>query len=360
MSNEFTYSLDSNMNRSIPYCSKNDKSIYLNLIKNFEGHYIPEVKAEYIKNYMLLNCDPAFSGEILFLIEDYNSLLSQSIQAIKTLLSELLRLNPNESLRYEKYPQSNIQRSLRISQPKGNQNQFDINFEDKLNNEHSLTPIKNSEDIQKDIQRLPQDDNILNIANQYNQNYIPDVSQTNNKIIPNDNSQINEENLINNEESQIPVKKPLREKILNLRDETISHKEKMNLMKKTNQILKSIDVTEENKEYFIQKYVDSNLRNNSSEGIINEKYKIFLNNLINYEYRSEELDKIMDDIKYMYKENKINRNKQNKSAVLNMGSNTEDLGFKKSLRYYEKNKGSKNNKPFVQYTSPYGKLFSKS
>ena len=112
-------------------------------------------------------------------------------------------------------------------------------------------------------------------------------------------------------------------------------------------------------DYFVKKYVDKNLKDNSNEEVVMEKYKQFLDNIINYKYPPNTLDLILVDLKRMNKENKINRNKQNKSITLAPGTGTKDLGFKKSLRYYYDKNKDKTAKPFNQFTSPYGKLFSK-
>lgn len=418
MESKLTYSIDSknhpnNQSQKI----KHNHDIYLNLIDSFKEHAIPENKKEIYKNYMTKNCSPKFCNEILMFFEDYNSLLSQSIQAIKSLLSEILKLSPklNESIHfdtsnnntennknknvpqifsedYSTFPNSNIsniKNSLRQN----------MNNKTNYNKFKSFTPGEIEPILKEEEEKTPFSSKINNIINDYNSktkknsenpNFIFNKTfstgqNMNNGYVPKNRNK--KENLLsadmclrkdssdlqqrfrkgmslNNsreKNSNNPfIKKPLRKRILELTDETKAHKEEMNIMQKTNNILKNIDVTEECKEFFIKKYVDKNLKDNPNLDVVNEKYKQFLDNIINYKYPTNILDSIAVDMKHMYKENKINRNKQNKSMILAPGINVKDSGFKNSLRfYYDKNK-DKTAKPFNQFTSPYGKLFSKN
>ena len=73
----------------------NNNDIYIKLIKNFENHLISKEKKEAIYNYMKNYTEKNFSNDIIFILEDYNNIISQSIQAIKSLLAENERLNEN-------------------------------------------------------------------------------------------------------------------------------------------------------------------------------------------------------------------------------------------------------------------------
>ncbi len=91
----------------------NNNDIYIKLIKNFENHLISNEKKEAIYNYMKNYTEKNFSNDIIFILEDFNNIISQSIQAIKSLLAENERLNENNinflqnNLNYSKQKFSN-------------------------------------------------------------------------------------------------------------------------------------------------------------------------------------------------------------------------------------------------------------
>ena len=94
-------------NNKINYNNNND--IYIKLIKNFENHLISNEKKEAIYNYIKNYTEKNFSNDIIFILEDYNNIISQSIQAIKSLLAENERLNENNInyLQQQKYSINN-------------------------------------------------------------------------------------------------------------------------------------------------------------------------------------------------------------------------------------------------------------
>lgn len=83
--------------------TKDLKNIYINLINEFESHFLSENKKLEMFEYLKKNCDVNFSNDMIIIIEDFNSIISQSIQAIKSLLSENERLIENKNLKNNNY-----------------------------------------------------------------------------------------------------------------------------------------------------------------------------------------------------------------------------------------------------------------
>ena len=73
-------------------------NIYTNLIHSFESHLLSPNQINNFVSYMQNNCDINFTKDMTYVLEDFNSLLNQSIQAIKTLLTENIRLIQNQTL----------------------------------------------------------------------------------------------------------------------------------------------------------------------------------------------------------------------------------------------------------------------
>jgi hypothetical protein len=125
-------------------------------------------------------------------------------------------------------------------------------------------------------------------------------------------------------------------------------------MKRTNDILKLIELTSKHKKMFCDKYIGENNNN------INTNYKNFLDNIINYKYNIDILNNIYKDILNFCVKCSLNRNRNdNKFNLLNTYSkfkyrkkefenNYSDSqnSFEKNLRNYQSlvNKINYNNK----------------
>ena len=279
-------------------------NIYTNLIHSFESHLLSPNQINNFVSYMQNNCDINFTKDMTYVLEDFNSLLNQSIQAIKTLLTENIRLIQNQT----------------------------------------LTALDNKEN-----------------------------NTENNNVIMNDNANDEEESKnINNE---IPLKKPLREQIklmvqkrknlqstpfnqgeqpLNLsalkeekKNEKDNNREDIDKLKVTNEILKQIEVTQKNMDYFVKKYNPKYKKN------IPTGYKDFLQKIIEYQYDLHTLNEINQDI-----DGKLSSRKKIKKQEKETSHYLSSKKFCESLRNYTNNQTT-NQPPFVPFTNPYGRLFSK-
>ena len=118
--------------------NNNNNDIYIQLIKNFENHLITNEKKEAIYNYMKNYTEKNFSNDIIFILEDYNNIISQSIQAIKSLLAENERLNENNIIFLQNnlsYPNKHVKYSNNnINNNNNNINNNNINNINNGNN----------------------------------------------------------------------------------------------------------------------------------------------------------------------------------------------------------------------------------
>lgn len=278
-------------------------NIYTNLLHSFESHLLSSDQINNFVLYMQNNCDINFTKDMTYVLEDFNSLLNQSIQAIKTLLTENTRLVQNQT----------------------------------------LTALDNKEN------------------NNNNENYNVTIDTLN--------------DVEENKSKEIHLKKPLREQIklmvqkrknlqptqfntgeqpLNLsalkeekKSEKENNREEIDKLKVTNEILKQIEVTQNNIDYFVKKYNPKYKKN------IPTGYKDFLQKIIDYQYDLNTLKQINKDID--------SKTSQNKKTTIQEKETSYYLSSKKfceSLRNYSNNQTT-NQPPFVQFTSPYGRLFSK-
>ena len=282
------------------YTNYNDSNttIYNNLISSFENHLLTEAQINAFTTYMKGNCDQNFTKDIMYILEDYNSLLYQSIQAIKSLLSENSRLIQNQTLSC-------------------------------LDNTEKKEEEKEELAIEKIQLKRPLREQIKVMAHSKKVNGISD----------------------RNEE---PLKvSALTEDVM--KEET--NKEELLKLKETNDILKQIEVTQANQSYFVKKYT----QNKNID--ISEGYKEFLQNIIEYKYELYTLKQIKQDIITMKQTSKnYNRRTEkklnNQHYIESISPYTSQKKFTDSLRLYS-NQTSKEKPPFVPFTSPYSRLFSR-
>lgn len=282
------------------YTNYNDSNttIYNNLISSFENHLLTEAQINAFTTYMKGNCDQNFTKDIMYILEDYNSLLYQSIQAIKSLLSENSRLIQNQTLSC-------------------------------LDNTEKKEEEKEGLAIEKIQLKRPLREQIKVMAHSKKVNGLSD----------------------RNEE---PLKvSALTEDVM--KEET--NKEELLKLKETNDILKQIEVTQANQSYFVKKYT----QNKNID--ISEGYKEFLQNIIEYKYELYTLKQIKQDIITMKQTSKnYNRRTEkklnNQHYIESISPYTSQKKFTDSLRLYS-NQTSKEKPPFVPFTSPYSRLFSR-
>ena len=282
------------------YTNYNDSNttIYNNLISSFENHLLTEAQINAFTTYMKGNCDQNFTKDIMYILEDYNSLLYQSIQAIKSLLSEISRLIQNKTLSC-------------------------------LDNTEKKEEEKEELAIEKIQLKRPLREQIKVMAHSKKVNGLSD----------------------RNEE---PLKvSALTEDVM--KEET--NKEELLTLKETNDILKQIEVTQANQSYFVKKYT----QNKNID--ISEGYKEFLQNIIEYKYELYTLKQIKQDIITMKQTSKnYNRRTEkklnNQHYIESISPYTSQKKFTDSLRLYS-NQTSKEKPPFVPFTSPYSRLFSR-
>ena len=282
------------------YTNYNDSNttIYNNLISSFENHLLTEAQINAFTTYMKGNCDQNFTKDIMYILEDYNSLLYQSIQAIKSLLSENSRLIQNQTLSC-------------------------------LDNTEKKEEEKEELAIEKIQLKRPLREQIKVMAHSKKVNGLSD----------------------RNEE---PLKvSALTEDVM--KEET--NKEELLKLKETNDILKQIEVTQANQSYFVKKYT----QNKNID--ISEGYKEFLQNIIEYKYELYTLKQIKQDIITMKQTSKnYNRRTEkklnNQHYIESISPYTTQKKFTDSLRLYS-NQTSKEKPPFVPFTSPYSRLFSR-
>ena len=367
--------------------SKSLKNIYRKLIEEFESHLLPENKKLAMYDYLKNNCDINFSNDVILILEDFNSIISQAIQAIRSLLSE------NERLIERKNLINNIS-----------------DYYNKVNNnenfsEHNLNNRNNNYNY--DYTNFSHNNNNNNNLNNYNYDYsnnnnFNDFNYSNNNTFNNENKKENENiqnplnfkygknmEMINNE----PLKKPIREQLKKLSKEnpnnniqnlsnfsnssknslrmvlngqipinennktnekninnnninemiSLTKRREMEILKVTNEILKLIEIANEKKNYLVEKYINSSSNNYESD------YKEFIDRIINYKYDILTLNNILKDLNdfsSIIPNYQINKKKENKSYSKekvknpifennNFYENTED--FKNNLRKYSSN-----------------------
>lgn len=269
---------------------RTNKILYENIINEFKQRLISEEKKLSILNFIKFNnfSSQNFFNDIALIIEDYNIIITQAIQSIKSLLSENEKMfeiyqrdkkfknkqqENNKILKYDYFNNNNTYN-----------NKFDNNYYNDLNNSNSL---------------------IYTTANQ-----TLDYSSIKNNQNNNNISQINN---LNNLTVKTPIREQLRFKIRNKnpkkfclkRNKINYYSENNEKVKLTNEILKNLNVINNYKNFFINKYINSEYLNN------NEKYKNFLYNLIEYKFDLNILIDILRDINIKSKESVTNINPYN-------------------------------------------------
>ena len=83
---------------TFPQKNYNNNNIYWDLINDFNKHFLNDKRKTLLVDYIRNNYDNCISNDLIMIIEDYNCVISQSIQAIKSLLLENERLLEEQML----------------------------------------------------------------------------------------------------------------------------------------------------------------------------------------------------------------------------------------------------------------------
>jgi hypothetical protein len=387
--------------------SKSLKNIYRKLIEEFESHLLPENKKLAMFDYLKNNCDINFSNDVILILEDFNSIISQAIQAIRSLLSENERLVESKNLinnisdYYNKVNNNENFSAHNLNNGNNNYNYDYTNFSHNNNNNNNLNNYNydysnnnNFNDFNYSNNNTFNNENKKekeNIQNPLNFKYGKNMEMINNEPLkkpireqlkkmakenPNNNIQ-NLNNFSNSSKNslrmvlngQIPINENNKTNENNINNNNINEmisltkRREMEILKVTNEILKLIEIANEKKNYLVEKYINSSSNNYESD------YKEFIDRIINYKYDILTLNNILKDLNdfsSIIPNLQLNKKKENKSYSKekvknpiiennNFYENNED--FKNNLRKYSSN-NSVNKKPFINATNPYGHLFS--
>ena len=317
---------------NINITTNNSNYIYKNLIDELENRFLNEKHKFIIFDYLRNNCDENYTNDIIIIIEDYNNIITQSIQAIKTLLCEKERLEDQNTIIIENYKE--ILNKLKNDYYKDIDNMK--NKIKELNNEKLNN--KNENELDKNKLKKP-------IRGNYKSN---SKEKTKNEILKNSNNNI-KRSLRMTFNKQIPNLSNLEYnnfQNVNPNNNNKYTNQEIQIIKITNEILKSIDKMNEIKDFLVKKYI------NSSSLDYKKDYKDFLNKLINYQFDVITLKNILSDVK-----NKNNLSKTQEELNNEYQSNQIILNTP-NLINYNSSYSLLNRPPFINATNPYGRLFS--
>ena len=317
---------------NINITTNNSNYIYKNLIDELENRFLNEKHKFIIFDYLRNNCDENYTNDIIIIIEDYNNIITQSIQAIKTLLCEKERLEDQNTIIIENYKE--ILNKLKNDYYKDIDNMK--NKIKELNNEKLNN--KNENELDKNKLKKP-------IRGNYKSN---SKEKTKNEILKNSNNNI-KRSLRMTFNKQIPNLSNLEYnnfQNVNPNNNNKYTNQEIQIIKITNEILKSIEKMNEIKDFLVKKYI------NSSSLDYNKDYKDFLNKLINYQFDVITLKNILSDVK-----NKNNLSKTQEELNNEYQSNQLILNTP-NLINYNSSYSLLNRPPFINATNPYGRLFS--
>ena len=317
---------------NINITTNNSNYIYKNLIDELENRFLNEKHKFIIFDYLRNNCDENYTNDIIIIIEDYNNIITQSIQAIKTLICEKERLEDQNTIIIENYKEI-------INKLKNDYYKDIDNMKNKikeLNNEKLNN--KNENELDKNKLKKP-------IRGNYKSN---SKEKTKNEILKNSNNNI-KRSLRMTFNKQIPNLSNLEYnnfQNINPNNNNKYTNQEIQIIKITNEILKSIDKMNEIKDYLVKKYI------NSSSLDYNKDYKDFLNKLINYQFDVITLKNILSDVKNKNNLSKIQEELNNEYQSNQLILNTPNL------INYNSAYSLLNRPPFINATNPYGRLFS--
>ena len=320
---------------NINITTNNSNYIYKNLIDEFENRFLNEKHKFIIFDYLRNNCDENYTNDIIIIIEDYNNIITQSIQAIKTLLCEKERLEDQNTVIIENYKDiiNNMKNEYKKDPDNMKNEIIELNHEKKnIKNENELDKNKLKKPLRRNYKSNSKEktkNEKLKNKNNNNNNIKKSLRMTFNKQIP---------NLTNLEDNNFQN--------LNSNNNNKYTNQEIQIIKTTNEILKSIDKVNELKDYLIKKYI------NPSSLDYNKDYKDFLNKLINYKFDIITLNNILSDVKNKNRLSKIQEELYNEYQSDELIPNTQNL------INYNSSYSLLNRPPFINATNPYGRLFS--
>ena len=184
-----------------------DYEVYWKLILDFENKVLKDDFKFAVFDYMKKYCDVNFSNDIMMVFEDFNSVISQAIQAIKSLLSENERLIEEQKIKINNNKFDNLKQDL--TQENNPNYIINNNTNSNINNEKILNDnfLKQTQEIlNTNINKIK---NNININKNENNNKINTNSNTNNSINNhknenniNINTNNNTNNIINNNNNE--------------------------------------------------------------------------------------------------------------------------------------------------------------
>ncbi len=336
--------------------SNSNNIMYQNLINEFENYLLTENKKLSMIDYLKNNCDINFSNDVINILENFNYVISQAIQVIRTLLSEKENLknknlnneynnyynkfnnnnsyNFNNNLNYN-YNNYNNNDSKGMNQSNNfnnfnfNDNKNNSNYNNNSNNENIISPlkydynkgyeVKNNEPLKKPLREQLKKMSKDNITNTFN---INNLTNNSNSMIQNLNDYSNDGKnslrmVLNNQISNlnksnnnILENNSINNLINNNQNLSFYNSNKKTYESNSNNNVKEIrkkreidilKVTNEilkliniaNKK---KKYLVEKYINSSTLNYDND-YKEFLDRIINYKYDIITLNNILKDLK---------------------------------------------------------------
>lgn len=373
-----------------PMQLETNDDVYNRLIRSFETKMMTQCKYDSFCCYMKNHCDILFTRDIMDFLEDYNAIISQAIQGIRSLQAENNQLKEMKVIEEKQFNTKDI-RSNEINNNainKGNNDEGNAISNDNTINNTNVNPNRDKENANDK-------DNEFNAHSNTNTNPIANNDKANDDIVDTN------ENIINN--NDIVIKQPLRQQLRQLSKEKqcystsnrnkalyitkdkyisatnnslkqpnasnnsieldnqkqqneIEYNRELETIQKTNEILKQIPIIQHSQKHFLSNYCQ------------NQSLKEFLSRIIEYKYDTQTINDILIDIQRLKLQdndiqtysNKLQSTSKNKPRVTNHSFSGSLRTYNNSNDIKKQDEGSNNQKPFVQFTSPYGRLFKNS
>ena len=340
--------------KSFNNSNEGEDYVYSELIRDFENKFVGDEMKLNMINYMKNYCDGNFTNDVVMIIEDFNSVIKQAVQAIKSLLSENERLLQEQKL-YKANNYNSIYNQDKSSISNNSKIEKiiieDINLKNNIIGKNSDSNIKIQESIDKktikeplivennfknisqkeDIEplrkplrelfkKIPREKKIYlpneihkskrkplrmilnkHLSNLSNSNIEDNPLSINSDEIPKTHSNINSNSFYNNSSN---LKSYINNniKIFNSNISAIDRvsysndnisivkSKEIEILKVTNEILKLVNIANDIKEYLVDKYINPSSLNYDID------YKEFLTKLINYKFDILILKNILKDL----------------------------------------------------------------
>lgn len=331
-----------------------NEDIYSKLIRSFETKMLSQCQYDSFYCYMKGHCDVLFTRDITNFLEDYNAVICQAIQAIKSLQAENSQLKEMRMIEEKQFVNNEIKHN----------NDIDANVNPSVHATMNLHANKNNmpNPLNANDEEIVTNDNIMSyeeiVIKQPLRQQLRRLSKgkqsssSSNVIHPSNSNQDKDKhnNNANNSSFQGIYNNKAQE--LNQQEKNqIEYNNELDAIQKTNEILKQIQIIKQNQQYFLLNYFP------------NHSLKEFLSKIIEYKYDTVILNEILKDINRLSKQEKELPTSSNKQQSSSKNTQVTHHSFSGSLRSYnihKKQDEGNNQKPFVQFTNPYGRLFKHS